>query len=192
MTRLILGVVVFFGVHSISMLAIGWRNRVAERLGRGGWQGLYSLVSVIGLYLLITGYGAARPAAEVLYVSPAWLKYVAALLMLPAFTLALASVLPGRIHARARYPLLVATKLWAVAHLLTNGSSADVLLFGSFLVWAVAVRISLKRRPARPLRALPASGANDAIAVVGGLALYALFVLWLHAKWFGVTPLPVA
>lgn len=192
MNRLILGVVVFFGLHSISILALGWRNRLAERLGRGGWQGLYSLVSVIGLYLLITGYGAARPAAEVLYLSPTWLKYIAALLMLPAFTLALASVLPGRIHAWARYPLLVATKLWAVAHLLTNGSSADLVLFGSFLVWAVAVRMSLKHRPARPLRTLPTSGANDTIAVVGGLALYALFVLWLHAKWFGVSPLALA
>jgi uncharacterized membrane protein len=78
-----------------------------------------------------------------------------------------------------------------VAHLLTNGSVADVLLFGAFLLWAIAVRISLKHRPARPLKTLPASGANDAIAVVGGLALYALFVLWLHARWIGVAPLPI-
>jgi uncharacterized membrane protein len=192
MARLILGLVVFFGVHSISLLALGWRNRLAERLGTRAWQGAYSLISLVGFYLLVTGYAAARPFAAVLYVSPAWFRYVAALLMLPAFTLALASVLPGRIQARARHPLLVATKLWAVAHLLTNGSVADVLLFGSFLLWAVAVRISLKHRPARPLRTLPASGANDALAVVGGLALYALFVLWLHARWFGVSPLGVS
>jgi len=81
--------------------------------------------------------------------------------------------------------------LWAVAHLLTNGSVADLLLFGSFLVWSVAVRISLERGPARPIRTFPTSTANDAIAVVSGLALYVLFLLWLHAKWFGVAPLSV-
>jgi uncharacterized membrane protein len=191
MTKLIAGILVFFGIHSVSMLALDWRNGIAQRLGTRAWQGIYSVVSAIGLYLLISGYGAARHVAEVLYVPPTWLRYVAAVLMLPAFTLALASVLPGRIQARARHPLLVATKLWAVAHLLTNGSVADVLLFGAFLLWAIAVRISLKHRPARPLKTLPASGANDAIAVVGGLALYALFVLWLHARWIGVAPLPI-
>ncbi|MGH8224429.1 MAG: NnrU family protein [Woeseiaceae bacterium] len=189
MDRFILGLVIFFGVHSISLLALGWRNRVAERLGRRAWQGVYSVAALIGLYLLVSGYGAARVSSGVLYVSPHWLRYVAALLMLPVFTLALASVLPGRIRARAGHPLLLATMLWAVAHLLTNGSVADLLLFGAFLVWAVSVRISLERRPARSMHTLPASSANDAIVVVGGLALYAIFMLWLHARWFGVAPL---
>ncbi len=189
MQRLIFGVVVFFGVHSISLLALGWRNRVAERLGRRTWQGIYSIVALLGFYLLVTGYGAARESAAVLYVTPAWCRYVAALLMLPAFTLALASVLPGRIKARTQHPLLLAAMLWAIAHLLTNGSIADVLLFGSFLVWAIADRISLGRRPPRPPIALPASMANDGIALVAGLALYAIFLFWLHARWFGVPPL---
>lgn len=191
MARLILGLVLFFGVHSISLLALGWRNRVAERLGTRRWQAVYSVASLVGFYLLVSGYGAARPLAAVLYVPPAWFRYLAALLMLPAFTLALASVLPGRIQALARHPLLLATLLWAVAHLLTNGSVADLLLFGSFLLWAVAVRLSLERRPQRPLKTLPVSRANDALAIIGGLALYALFVLWLHARWFGVSPLGV-
>ncbi len=191
MTRLVVGIALFFGVHSISILALGWRNRMADRLGRGGWQAVYSVASLAGFYLIVTGYGAARPLVDVLYVTPAWLRYVAAVLMLPAFTLALASLLPGRIQTQARHPLLVATKLWAVAHLLTNGSVADVLLFGSFLVWAGAVRVSLKYRPVRPIRTLPASKANDAVAVLGGLALYGVFVFWLHAKWFGVSPLGV-
>jgi uncharacterized membrane protein len=191
MTSLVAGILIFFGIHSVSLLALDWRNRLAQRLGTRAWQGIYSVVSAVGLYLLISGYGAARHVAEVLYVPPTWLRYVAALLVLPVFTLALASVLPGRIQARARHPLLAATKLWAVAHLLTNGSVADLLLFGSFLLWAVAVRISLKRRPARPPRTLPASPANDVIAVLGGLGLYALFVLWLHVRWLGVSPLPI-
>ena len=150
MNRLILGLAVFFGIHSISLLALGWRNRIAERLGRRAWQRIYSIAAILGFYLLISGYAAARVADAVLYVPPVWFRYIAALLMLPAFTLAFASVLAGRIKARTQHPLLLATMLWAVAHLLTNGSVADILLFGTFLVWSVAVRISLGRRPARP------------------------------------------
>lgn len=191
MERLILGLAVFFGVHSISLLALPWRNRVAERLGTRTWQGIYSIAAIAGLYLLVSGYGAARASDTVLYVTPPWLRYVAALLMLPAFSLALASVVPGRIRTAAQHPLLLATMLWAAAHLLTNGNVADLLLFGIFLVWAVAVRISLAHRPARPIRVLPGSPANDVIVVVGGLALYAIFMFWLHARLFGVAPLGI-
>lgn len=191
MERLILGLAVFFGVHSISLLALPWRNRAAERLGTTTWQGIYSIAALAGLYLLVSGYGAARASDAVLYATPPAFRYVAALLMLPAFSLALASVIPGRIRTAAKHPLLLATMLWAVAHLLTNGNVADLLLFGVFLVWAVAVRISLEHRPARPIRVLPGSPANDVIVVVGGLALYALFMFWLHARLFGVVPLSV-
>ena len=191
MERFILGLAVFFGVHCISMVALGWRDRVAERLGTRAWQGIYSVASLIGFYLLVTGYGAAQASTAVLYATPPAFRYVAALLMLPAFSLAHASVIPGRIRTAAQHPLLLATMLWAVAHLLTNGSVADLLLFGVFLVWAVTVRISLQHRPARPIRALPSSPANDVIVVVGGLALYAIFIFWLHARWIGVSPLGV-
>ena len=189
MERLILGVAVFFGVHCISLLALSWRDRVAERLGTRTWQGIYSVASLIGLYLLVTGYGAARASDAVLYATPPGCRYIAALLMLPAFSLALASIIPGRIRTAAQHPLLLATMLWAAAHLLTNGSVADLLLFGTFLVWAIAVRTSLQHRPARPIRVLPTSAINDVIVVVGGLALYAIFLFWLHARWFGVAPL---
>jgi uncharacterized membrane protein len=192
MNKLYLGLLVFFGGHSISLLALGWRDRMANRLGVRAWQGAYSILALLGFYLLVTGYGAARPTATVLYTPPPWLHYVAAVLLLPVFTLALASVLRGRIQARAGHPLLLATMFWAVAHLLTNGSAADVLLFGAFLAWAVAVRVSLARRPARRMIALPASMVNDVIAVVGGLALYAAFIFWLHARWFGVPVLGVS
>ena len=191
MGQLILGLVVFFGGHSISLLALSWRDRMAERLGARIWQAAYSILAALGIYLLVSGYGAARPVAAVLYAPPPWLHYVAAALMLPAFTLALASVLTGRIRMRVGHPLLVATMLWAVAHLLTNGSAADVLLFGAFLAWAVTVRVSLARRPARRMLALPASMANDVIAVAGGLALYAAFIFELHARWIGVPVLGV-
>jgi uncharacterized membrane protein len=189
MERLILGLAVFFGVHCISLVAVGWRDRVAERLGKMTWQGIYSVASLIGFYLLVTGYGAARISTAVLYVTPPVFRYIAALLMLPTFSLALASVIPGRIRTAAQHPLLLATMLWAAAHLLTNGSVADLLLFGTFLAWAIAVRISLEHRPPRPIRVLPSSPANDFVVVIGGLALYAIFILWLHARWLGVSPL---
>ncbi len=189
MSKLILGLFVFFGLHSISMLALPWRNRVAERLGTRTWQAIYSAGSLLGFYLIITGYGAARSSAAVLYGTPAGFRYVAALLMLPVFALALASVFSGRIRARTQHPLLLATMLWAAAHLLTNGSVADLLLFGTFMVWAIVVRVSLAHRPARRMIALPTSAINDVIAVVGGLALYVIFVLWLHVRWFGVSAL---
>jgi uncharacterized membrane protein len=191
MDRLILGLVVFFGGHSISLLALGWRDRMAKRLGVRAWQVAYSILALLGFYLLVSGYGAARSIAAVLYAPLPWLHYVAAVLMLPVFPLAFASVLPGRIQARTAHPLLLATILWAIAHLLTNGSIADVLLFGTFLVWAVVVRVSLARRPARRMIALPAAMTNDVIAVVGGFALYAVFIFGLHARLFDVAVLGV-
>ena len=191
MGKLIVGLAIFFGGHSISLLALGWRDRMADRLGVRAWQGIYSVMALAGFYLLVSGYGAARPVAAVLYAPPAWLHYVAALLMLPVFTLALASVFSGRIRARAGHPLLLATMLWAAAHLLTNGSAADLLLFGTFLVWAVVVRRSLAGRPARRMIALPVSNRNDVIAVVAGLALYATFIFGLHSRWIGVPVLGV-
>ena len=109
--------------------------------------------------------------------------------MLPAFPLLLSTYLPGRIKAAAKHPMLVATKLWALAHLLANGTLADVVLFAVVLAWAVADRISLKRRSARPVPAARALGANDAIAIAGGLALYAAFLFGLHQWLFGVSPL---
>jgi uncharacterized membrane protein len=192
MDTLILGLAVFFAGHSISLLVLGWRNRMAERLGVRALQATYSILALVGFYLLVRGYGDARRVAAVLYVPPPSLRYVAAVLMLPVFTLALSSVLRGRIQARAGHPLLLATMLWSVAHLLTNGSAADVLLFGAFLAWAVAVRLSLARRPARRMIAMQPAAVNDVIAVVGGLALYAAFILGLHTRWFGVPVLGVS
>jgi uncharacterized membrane protein len=110
--------------------------------------------------------------------------------MLPVFPLLLAAYLPGRIRDAAKHPLLAATKFWALAHLLVNGTLADVLLFGGFLAWAVADRISLKRRLQRPIQMAPPGPRNDAIAVVGGLLLFVLFLTWAHIAAFGVSPLP--
>jgi uncharacterized membrane protein len=189
MPTLIAGLLLFFGLHSISIVAPGWRNDVVQRLGEGAWKGLYSLLSAIGLTLLIVGFSHARAHASVLYVPPAALRYLTFLLMLPVFPLLLAAYLPGKIQSRAKHPMLAAIKLWATAHLLAIGALPDVLLFGTFLVWAVLDRISMKRRPARPRHLPPPMRYGDLLAVVVGLGLYVLFVLKLHAVIIGVAPL---
>lgn len=189
MITLLLGLVIFLGIHSVSILAPAWRDRVAARLGAGAWRGVYSLLSLVGLLLIIHGFALARAAPVVLYTPGPTLHRIAAVLMLPVFPLLFAAYLPGRIQAAARHPMLVAIKLWAVAHLLANGLAADVLLFGAFLAWAVFDRISLKRRPLRPVPGAPPGKWNDLLAIVLGLGVYALLVLWAHQRLFGVSPL---
>jgi uncharacterized membrane protein len=188
MTLLIIGLIVFLGTHSISIVAPAWRDAIAARMGNG-WRAIYSVSSLIGLVLIIKGYATARMEPTVVYTSPLWLHHVTAALMVLVFPLLLATYLPGRIKTMFKHPMLNAVKFWAFAHLLSNGTLNDIVLFGSFLLWAVADRISVKRRPARPLNTFPESKYNDAIAVVGGLALYFLMIHWLHYKLIGVVPI---
>ena len=188
MTLLIVGLVLFLGVHSVVIVAPTLRARTIQRLGEGAWKGLYALVSLLGFVLICYGFGQARQAPVSLYSPPTWLRHVALLLMLPVFPLVLAAYLPGRIKTAAKHPMLAGVKFWALAHLLANGSLADLLLFGGFLVWAVADRISLKRRSQVVRTARPGPW-NDVIAVVLGLAIYALLIGWAHVRLFGVSPL---
>lgn len=191
MTVLLLGLVVFLGIHSVSIVAPAWRDaQVAQRAG--AWKGIYSVVAAIGLALIVVGFGMARQSPVVLWVAPVWARHLALLLMVPAFVLLLAAYLPGRIATATKHPMLVAVKIWATVHLLANGTLADLLLFGGFLAWAVVDRISVKRRSggASGPPARPAKPVNDAIAIVAGLALWALFVFGAHRWLFGVAPLP--
>ena len=192
MLVLVVGLVIFLGVHSVSIVAARWRTATVARLGERPWKGLYSLASGVGLALVIVGYGMARRDPVVLYTPPAALRHLALLVMLPVFPLLFAAYLPGRIRAAVKHPFLLAVKLWAFAHLLANGMLADVLLFGAFLAWAVADRISVKRRSADEAHEVPAAppgAANDAIALIGGLAVYAVFIVWAHRWIIGVSPL---
>jgi uncharacterized membrane protein len=190
MSLLLLGLLLFLGSHSVSLVAPAGRDRLAARLGEWPWKALYSVVAIAGFVLILKGYAAARLDPHVLYSPPTWLKHVAVLLMLPAFPLLFAAYLPGRIKARLGHPMLAATKLWATAHLLANGTLADVVLFGGFLAWAVADRISLNRRAGtRALPGAPPSRFNDAIAIVLGLAVYAWLLMGGHYAAFGVSPL---
>ena len=196
MTVLLLGLVLFLGIHSVAIVAPRARDAWVQRLGEMPWKGLYSLVSLAGFALIVWGYGLARQQPVLLYSMPSGFRHLAALLMLPVFVLLFAAYLPGRIQTAAKHPMLLAVKLWALAHLLgqsaTGGTLADVALFGGFLAWAVMDRISVKRRAAAGLlRSLPLGpprALNDAIALVGGLVVYAVFAFWLHALLFGVRP----
>lgn len=190
MHQLIAGLILFLGIHSVSILAPRGRDRLAAAMGPNLWRALYSLIAIAGFVLVIRGYSEARLHPIVVYVPPGWTRHLTMLLMLPVFVMLFAAYLPGRIKATLKHPMLVAVKLWAVAHLLANGMLADLLLFGGFLAWAVLDRISLKRRTQRPVPGAPPSRWNDLAAVVLGLAAYAVFVLWLHRSLIGVPVLP--
>ncbi len=184
MTTLIAGLVLFLGMHSISIFAAPLRDSLAAK-SELGWKAVYSVVSIAGFVLIIQGYAEARIGADVLYTTPRWLWHLAAFFMLPTFILFLAPYFPGRISTAAKHPQLVAVKLWAFGHLLINGSVPDVLLFGSFLAWGVVDRISMKRREQRKVPGMPKTAANDVIIVVLGLALYAGTVFWFHERFIG-------
>lgn len=187
MLVLVLGLVLFLGIHCISIVAEPLRNR-AVAVSEIGWKLFYAAVSFLGLWLIISGYAAARLDPQIIYVTPGWMRHLAALLLLPVFVLFLAPYFPGRIKRVVGHPQLVGVKLWAASHLLVNGSLADLMLFGGFLAWAVVDRISMKRRQQRPLPGAPESGFNDIILIVAGLALYGVTAVWAHKWLIGVAP----
>lgn len=191
MTSLVIGLVAFLGIHSISIVAPDWRDRTAKRVGANAWRAIYSIISIAGFILLIWGYGKARQQPVLLYPPPAWSHHATALLMLPVFPLILAAYVPGRIRGAIKHPMIVGVAVWALAHLISNGTLADLLLFGGFLAWAIMDRVSFNWRTARPIHTAPPSKLNDLIAVVTGLMLYVTFAFWLHIRWIGVSPLPL-
>lgn len=189
MILLLLGIILFLGIHSVSIVAPQWRARQVERLGEGPWKGIYSLVSLVGLVLMVWGFALARDTAPVLYEPPMGLRHLALLLMLLSFISLIVSQFPaGRLKALLKHPMLLAVKIWAVAHLLANGDLASILLFGTFLVWAVADRISVKRRQV-PTPA-PGPVKYDVAAVVVAVVVYGLFLWRVHYWLFGIYPLP--
>lgn len=189
MLALFLGLVIFLGIHSIGIVAPHWRDRVKFHWGTGRWRMTYSALSLVGFGLLLYGFSVARHSPSVLYSPGYALRWAARVFMVPVFPLLLAAYLPGHIQRSTKHPMLAAVKFWALAHLLANGTAADVLLFGSFLVWAVIDRIALKRNPRPPPVSLRFSVWNDLIAVVLGLGIYVWMLEWLHFKVFGVSPL---
>lgn len=190
MTLLIVGLILFLGMHSIRIFADGLRSRQVEKFGLLGWKAIYSIIALLGFVLIIYGYGEARLAPVVVWTPPVWTRHLAALLTIPAFILLVAAYVPGtHIKQKVGQPMVASVKIWAFAHLLANGTLADVLLFGTFLVWAVLDFISANRRDRAAGIVYPAGSlARDMTVVIIGLLAWAAFALWLHAALIGVRP----
>ena len=193
MILLVVGLVLFLGVHSVRIVADGWRSRVIAARGLGAWKGLYSLASVAGFVLIVVGFGQARRAPVLLWTPPPWTHGVAMALTMLAFILVAAAYVPGNgIKARLGDPMILGVKSWAFGHLLANGTLADEVLFGSVLVWSIFdARAARRRREsgAAPAPAGEPSAARSAVAVVAGIAAWLLFGFHLHGPLIGVSPM---
>ncbi len=190
MIVLVIGLALFLGMHSSRIFADSMRTQLIAKIGGNGWKGIYSIISLLGLVLIIYGFGIARESPTVLWNSPAWTRHIAALLTLPAFIMIVASQIPGtHIRAKLKHPMVLGVKLWAFAHLLANGRLHDVFLFGAFLVWAVFSFRAARQRDRAAGTVYTAVGASrDVMAVVFGIGAWAAFALYLHGRLIGVQP----
>lgn len=190
MTVLLAGLLLFLGVHSLHALAPALRARLLERLGTGGYKGLYSLASIAGFALIVYGYSLARAEPVLLWSPPVWIRHLVALFTLPAFILLVAAYLPGN-HFKAKlgHPMLLSVKLWATGHLLAVGWLHGVVLLAGFLAWAVIAFAAARRRD-RAANLTRASGnvVLSAVCVIIGAVLWGVFALHLHLHLIGVAP----
>ena len=192
MAVLIAGLILFLGVHSVRIFADDWRTAQIAKIGPKAWKGAYTVASLIGFALIIWGYGLARQTPIVLYTTPTWARHSAALLTLASFILITAAYVPEtRIKARVGHPMVAGVKVWAFAHLLANGNLADVILFGSFLIWAIFnYSAALRRDRAANVGYVIGPMSRDVTAVAIGTVAWAVFTFWLHGWLIGVQPLP--
>lgn len=190
MTALILGLVLFLGMHSVRVVAEGWRGRFIAQRGAGAWKGLYTVVSLLGFALIVWGFAQARLQPVVLWTTPTWTRHLAALLMLVAFVLLAAAYVPrNAFKARLHHPMVLSVKVWALAHLLANNTLADALLFGGFLVWAVLSFRAARGRDRAGQVVYPAGTAmGTLLTLVVGVVAYAAMAFWAHGAWLGVRP----
>jgi uncharacterized membrane protein len=190
MLLLVAGLVLLLGAHSVRIVAGGWRAARIARLGELRWKGLYSLVSLAGIVLLVWGYGQARVDPVVLWSPPPWTRAATSLLVLPAFVLIAAGNMRGtRMKAALGHPMVLGTSLWALAHLVSNGTLADVVLFGAFFLWAAVDFRSARRRDREAGVVHPAGTLRrDVLAIVIGAIAWLVFGYWLHGWLIGVRP----
>ncbi len=191
MPYLILGLVIFLGAHSVRIAADHWRTRALARLGELRWKGLFSLVSVLGLGLIVWGFGMARMNPVQIWQPPLAMRHLAALLTLGSFILLAAAYVPGNsIKARVHHPMVLGVKVWALAHLLANGNLAHVLLFGSFLLWSIFDFSAARRRDRAGASSYPPGRVGATVVVIlAGLAVWLAFAFWLHGMLIGVRPM---
>jgi uncharacterized membrane protein len=191
MPVLILGLVLFLGMHSLRIFADGWRARQIARLGLKHWKALYAVVAIVGFVLICWGFGLARQHPVLLYVPPLWLRHLNALFTLIAFVLLAAARVPRNgLKARLHHPQVLAVKVWAFGHLLATGMLHDVVLFGAFLLWAIVLFAASRRRDRVAGTVYPAGTLRgNVLTVVIGVAAWAAFALWLHLWLIGVNPM---
>jgi uncharacterized membrane protein len=184
---MILGLVLFLGVHTLTTQR-DLRANLIGSMGEGGYKIGYALLSLAGLALIVWGFAHYRAAGMWnVWTPPTLLKHITVALMLPAVILVVASYIRGRIFATLKHPMLAGIKLWAAAHLLANGDLGSIILFGSFLAWAVFDRISMKRRNDPGAPPIPVGGvANDLIAVAVGFVAYLALAFAFHPVVIGV------
>lgn len=190
MTLFVVALLTFLLLHSIRIFAPGWRTNMIEKVGVRSYRAVYSVLAIASFVWLVYAFGESRSVTPMLYYPPVWLAHIAFLLMLFSFILLAVSLCPaGKLAVWTKHPMLAAVKLWAFAHLLANGELNCVILFGGFLAWAVAARISAKRQNVQP-RAFK-SVIWDIVAVIAGIVAYGIFVMYLHEVLIGVSPLAV-
>lgn len=191
MIVLIAGLVVFLGIHAVRIFADGWRTQMIDRHGERTWKGLYSVLSLAGFGLIIWGFALARDSAAPIWDPPVWTRHSAVLLMAVSFFLVSQNGnRQGPISAKVGHPMTVAVIIWSAAHLGANGTVADIVLFGSFLVWSVLVLASARRRDAASgVTRVAAGWGADLRPGIAGLVLWAIFIWKVHEWLFGVAPL---
>ncbi len=190
MSVLILGLVIFLGVHSVRIVADDWRTQMVARMSLARWKMVFALIAIVGFVLICWGFGLARQQPTLLYVPPLWLKHVNSLLTLIAFVLVFAAKGPANhIRSAVGHPMVLGAAVWAFGHLLSTGFLHDVVLFGAFLVWAIADYAAARRRDRLAGTVYPRGTLKGDIgAVVIGVVAWVIFALWLHRVLIGVDP----
>ena len=199
MELMIAGLILFLGSHSLGIFAHDTRAVLLTRLGRNSYRGIYSLVSLIGLFCISKGYPDALASMDWGWNAPIFTKHIAALLMLFACILLVSTYIPNNyIKGKLKHPMILSVKVWALAHLLANGQGANIILFGSFLVWAVLYFRIMRKRDKKAfidttstpnLEQTPSyCGVATVASLVVGAAFWAVMILGLHYTLFGVYP----
>jgi uncharacterized membrane protein len=183
---LLLGLVVLLGAH-VFVTFRGARAKLIAQLGQNGYRALFSIVAIVGLALIIWGYGEYRAHEWIqVWSPPAFLRHITVGLMPFAVIFITAAFIPSHIKMALKHPMLASIKTWALAHLLSNGDLGSIILFGSFLVWGVYARIAAKRRGDLGATAAPAGWTNDVIVVVVGIVIYLLLGFYFHPYVIGM------
>jgi uncharacterized membrane protein len=191
MLVLVLGLILFLGIHSVRIVADNWRTQFIAEHGLNRWKGVYSLFAIVGFVLIVWGFGLARQHPVVLYVPPTWLSRLNALFMLISFIFFAAARVPNNhIKAKFGHPQTLAVKIWAFGHLLAVGMLHDVVLFLPFLIWSIALYAVSRRRDRLEGKVYPPGTVKgDVLIVVIGVVVWALFAYWLHSLLIGVKPM---